>query len=270
MLISTPFEDFTLNGRSVHVKREDLCTSEEGPRFSKVRGVLDRLKSIPQYTNIGVLDTFHSKAGWGVAWMCQQLGRTCHVFYPVYKSEGSIENHALRYPQMMAEKFGAVLHPLTAGRSCILYHRAKKELQTWGDSYMMPNALKLEESISSTAKELIDTTPKNYLNGTWIVSISSGTIAAGVLQGLQYLQASVQVILHMGYSRSEAEVLRYISPYIGRSEVKIIDEGYNYKDYATFQAPFPCNPYYDLKAWKWLSSSIHTLQNPVTFWNIGA
>jgi hypothetical protein len=33
--------------------------------------------------------------------------------------------------------------------------------------------------------------------------------------------------------------------------------------------PFPCNPYYDLKAWEWLMKNKGQLEEPILFWNIG-
>lgn len=51
------------------VKREDLSCPPPGPSFSKVRGLTSWLKGLRAQlippTCVGVLDTRHSKAGWG-------------------------------------------------------------------------------------------------------------------------------------------------------------------------------------------------------------
>jgi hypothetical protein len=52
--------------------------------------------------------------------------------------------------------------------------------------------------------------------------------------------------------------------------VKFVDEGYAYGDRVSGTVPFPCNPYYDAKAWRWLERSASSLAGPVVFWNIGA
>ncbi|MDT9702079.1 hypothetical protein, partial [Streptomyces sp. P17] len=104
-----------------------------------------------------------------------------------------------------------VLHALPAGRSAILYHQAKKSLNSYDDGhgvYMMPNALKLPEMITETAAEVratlasIDLPPRMPV----IIAASSGTISAGVIKGFwefgEYDRFDRQFIIHQGYDRS--------------------------------------------------------------------
>lgn len=161
---------------------------------------------------------------------------------------------------------GAILEPpLKPGRSAILYHRAKKLLseKTDGRSYMLPNGLQLEESIEATKQELIAHTHPRLWSGTWVVSASTGTLAAGVAQGLREIAPDAKLIVHLGFSRSIERLQKKVGP------CEVIDEGYSYKDKVDVPCPFPSNPYYDLKAWKWLTENVHTLAQPVVFWNIG-
>jgi hypothetical protein len=270
-IFQTPFRPYEVCGRVIQVKREDMCVG--GPRFSKMRGVAEHIIRRPE-DRFGVLDTFHSKAGWGTAFLCSHLGRKAVVFYPIYK-----DDCGLRIQQREARKCGAELVGLTAGRSAVLYHSAKKILaEKYPGAYMLPNALKLQESVDETANELCLTTPQEFLHGAnWIVSISSGTIAAGVIKGLELLGAKVTVWLHMGYSRPAGSVRKYIYEKAGPNgiPIRIVDEHYEYKDRAKCDVPFPCNPYYDLKAWRWLRHQIETgrrdfEQAQIIFWNIGA
>jgi hypothetical protein len=260
----TPVEDYhDLYG--FWVKREDLACFPPGPPFSKTRGVFSHVASRPERI-IGVLDTFHSQAGHAVARACQILGKSCVNFYPVYKSD----NWALRAPQIAAQDLGARLVGLPAGRSCILYHAAKKQIAQLG-GYMMPNALKLPESVTETAKECASLPPNLR---RVIIPASSGTIAAGVVKGVG---SGVEYLIHLGYDRSPEQVSRYIREASGVSDAKltIVSEGYVYKDIARpgTTPPWPCNPYYDLKAFRWyLNSKYPTDEVPpesVLFWNIG-
>ncbi len=265
LIDNTPIERYEIKNKTIFVKREDLCIAEA--KFSKLRGVYSHLeKRLEKY--IGVLDSYHSKAGWGVSYLCSRLNKQCVVFYPEYKNEPGY-----RESQKNALRFGAVLEPLLAGRSCILYYRAKKLLkEKYLDSYMIPNALKLQESIDETRKEVGNTPIRFFENFTWIVSISSGTIAIGVIKGLIENKAKVKVILHMGYSRSELAVMKYLSKHIkdiGSLDIKLVDEKYGYKDKVEEICPFPCNKYYDLKAWKWLINNDELLGKNILFWNIG-
>lgn len=262
----TPLELYSLGGREVWVKREDLCVDEAN--FSKLRGVYSHLLTRREKW-IGVLDSYHSKAGWGCSHIGGAMGKRVVVFYPQYKSE-----LYLREPQMNAKRLGATLKGIPAGRSCILYHTAKKLLaHNFSDSYMMPNALKLVESVDETASEVSSIPDEFMRDTTWVVSVSSGTIGAGVLLGLVRRMAEVNLIIHMGYSRPETAIKKYLLSKVGefgKIKLTFVDEGYGYKDAVDSPCPFPCNKYYDLKAWKWLGKNAPRIDGKILFWNIGA
>ena len=274
---NTPLETYELNGVPILVKREDLCAPLPGPSFSKIRGVVAHIKNRPE-TTIGCLDTYHSKAGWAVAYVCQQLGKQAVDYWPRFKRDGAAD--APRVQQQHARQLGADLVDIPAGRSAILYHTAKKHLrENYPDSYLMPNALKLPESITENAAEAVRTAPLLPDSGTLVISISSGTVAAGVLKGFEEagLLRNYNVILHMGYSRSQDATREYIEKAAGLTlgdRITFIDEGYGYADAARgVEAPFPCNEFYDLKAWKWLSDPLNLAAvhpRPIVFWNIGS
>lgn len=268
--LNTPVEDH-LAAYGLWVKREDLACPPPGPPFSKTRGVYARVASRPERV-IGVLDTYHSQAGHAVARACQVLGKKCINFYPEFKHEPGP-----RDPQLRAAALGAELVPLKAGRSAILWHAARKATEAAG-GYMMPNALKLEESVTETAKEV----PA----GRWdlvVVPASSATIAAGVVRG--FLTRGVAliptVVIHLGYSRSHDEVRRYVRASADPAglladdrwwnSLRIVDEGYGYKDKARPgpTPPWPCNPYYDLKAFRWWTREKTDKNGEVLFWNVG-
>lgn len=258
---NTPVQDYQRQ-YGLWVKREDLSCPPPGPPFSKARGVWKRVSSRPEKI-IGVLDTRHSQAGHAVARACQLLGKQCITYYPEFKHEPG-----WRPPQERARELGSELVGLPAGRSAILYHQARKLTEGWG-GYMMPNALKLEESVAETAKEVPDLGCDVVL-----VPASSATIAAGVVKGFRDLGQHPKIVLHLGYSRSHEEVRRYIASMTGfDAKIDIIDEGYAYKDVAKpgETPPWPCNEYYDLKCFRWWMETGKTLyqSQTVLFWNIG-
>jgi hypothetical protein len=51
---------------------------------------------------------------------------------------------------------------------------------------------------------------------------------------------------------------------------KLVVSDCKYSDPFTDPCPFPCNPWYDRKAWHWLRYNVGSLVPPVLFWNIGA
>lgn len=274
----TPVEHYPELG--LWVKREDLCCPA-GPHFSKTRGVYAHVAARPERV-IGVLDTYHSQGGWAVAQACRLLGKECHLWYPVRKAELG-PDFRVKPQQQAAEDLGAVLHSLPAGRSAVLYHQAKRHLgsppQSHCDTYMMPNALKLPEMITETIAEVTRTrmTDGGFVpHGiTVIVSASSGTIAAGVLQGLVENQWSGRFIVHQGYDRPEGAIRKYMSQMSGGAEqyqpATLVNEGYSYGDTARPGPlpPFPCNEFYDLKAFRWWMREGREKHTEALLWNIG-
>lgn len=277
---NTPVEDH-LARYGLLVKREDLSCPPPGPPFSKTRGVYAHIAKRPEQV-IGVLDTYHSQGGHAVAQACAILGKTCINFYPVRKAD---QLAALQPQQQEAWALGAKLVSLQAGRSAILYHQARKQLATFNtDGYMMPNALKLPEMVSETADEVRRTLDALEARG-WagrlsndlpvIISISSGTIAAGVIAGLRRLGHRNPIILHMGYARSHVAVLEYMQTKAGFNftgwPMRIVDEGYSYGDVAKSGPDplWPCNKFYDLKAFRWWLREGRETYGEALLWNIG-
>lgn len=281
---NTPVEQHDLHGRRVWVKREDLCAPYPGPAFSKTRGVWAHIAAREEPV-IGVLDTLHSKAGWCVSYLGALQHKKVVNYWPRFKADPPLG--LVRPQQIEAHNQGATMVAVKAGRSAILYHTAKKHLrEAYGaDGYLMPNALKLPESITENAAEAERTAEHLPRDAVLVISISSGTVASGVLKGLASagLLGNYRVVLHMGYSRPEEAARAYIETMSGLKLnpelVQIVDESYGYADTAPkgSSAPFPCNPHYDLKAWNWLSKvMIYATDKapfegrPVVFWNIGA
>jgi hypothetical protein len=319
---NTPLEDH-LATLGLLVKREDLSCPPPGPPFSKTRGVLAHVRA--RYDEgvrlFGVLDTAHSQAGHAVAaavrWVnenaeAEDRGKPIHEvrsratvtnFFPVRKGElspfrewrledcivippfGNGQTALVRPPQLRSIENGATLYPLLAGRSAILYHQARKITEAAG-GYLMPNALRLGESVEETAEEVVRTirSPTDVkaamraVNMPWIVSVSSGTIAAGVIRGLERCCETVPpIILHLGYDRSETTLLDYVTEKSGvrlsyGKDILFINEGYAYADVARGPAldlPFPANPHYDRKLVAWWIREGRERYGQAVFWLIG-
>lgn len=248
------------------VKHEEECCPAPGPPFSKIRGVAAHIEKRPERL-IGVLDTYHSQAGHAVAYVCGALGKRCVNFYPVYKHEPGY-----REPQRRAAELGAQLVGLPAGRSAILYHQARKRMAELG-GYMMPNALKLPESVTETALEVERSRDELPIDLPWLISVSSGTLAAGVIRGVHYEFRDPPFLIHMGYDRSEDALRQYIINASGVRDAKLflINEGYHYRDAAEVPPgiDLKADRYYDAKALKWWIEKGRSEWGEAIFWLIG-
>lgn len=288
LVTNTPFEDHRA-AHSLLVKREDLSAPAPWPPFAKTRGVLSWMqKRVAEGQRLfGVLDTYHSQGGLAVSAAGAHLGVDVVNYFPVYAAEQDHTNHnfwpkELRWQQAAAQRLGAELVGLKAGRSAVIYHQAKRDCEVGRGGLMYPNALKLDESVEETAREvallLAALTDAQYIAAKsmpWIVPASSGTLAAGVLKGLadHFHEDHPPLILHMGYSRSHGAVLSYVQHKAGvvTDRITVVDEDYSYKDTARpgETPPWPCNQYYDLKAYRWWMREGRKQFGEAVFWNIG-
>lgn len=270
ILNDTPVEIYGVQGIPVCVKREDLCCPD-GPPFSKMRGIYQRLEKLKQQgiETIGYVETSISMAGWGLAWLGDKLGLKVIIYDPQYVTDQSVlENH-----RKMWKKYNAEIIPIKAGMACVNYNICKKKLkQDFGnDAILLPLGLPFSETVDATAKEF----SKHQEYKSVVVNVGSGTICSGLVKGC--VNKSVAIYGIMGRTgnveKKKSGILKKsdrIGLYFNDLKFNLIDPGYEYTQAEIFPVPFPCNPYYDRKAWKWLNDYIDELEQPILFWNIGA
>ena len=271
---NTPIERYKIGKHEVWVKREDLCVSAEGPTFSKVRGLESYLKKIKKegFSTVGYTETSISMAGWGVSWLASKIGLGSVIFDPQYKkTPGILELHRKQWI-----KYNPEIIPIKAGRAKVNYYISRKILKNkYGDkAILLPLGIPLKETVEETVKEVKITREKNQLDfETVVINVGSGTICAGVTRG--FPDKTIYGI--MGRKGDVKRKIKFISQkgnfytkgLLGIN-IKVIDMGWEYTERSKIKSPFPCHPYYDLKAWEWLIENISKLKKPVLFWNIGS
>lgn len=258
----------------IDVKREDLCVVQEPgdlelPRLAKLRGADRLLRSLKEkgIENIGVFDTRVSKAGWGVAALCNKLGLNCYCYFPLLKG------NLIEKQQGMANAWGAKLKKLKGGRTAILYYRAKKDIEKLPNSYMLPLGLVCVETVQAVA-EVAKELPKY---GTIVVCTGTGTILAGIVAGLHEGNLPKRVIgVSCGMSvKKQLKRILGLLEQVGYTkipesfEIKLEMSDRDYYEPDNIETPFPSHPYYDKKAWRWLLAHEQSLEKPILFWNIG-
>jgi hypothetical protein len=279
---------YEVKGHTVYVKREDLCCSNHpyAPPFSKVRGLAEEMFKLASkgFKTVGYVETSVSMAGWGVAWLARQYELRPVIFDPQYvitPERLKMEPHLrlLMKHREMWRQFGAEVVSIKAGRAKVNYYIARKDyLKKFEKMTFLPLGLPLSDTRKETARIAKKESEKRSY-GTVVVNVGSGTICSGVVRG--FLDSGAQMIGVMGRTgsvdRKKVEILRRAGVFekkkggfFGFSGFRLIDPGYQYTQPAEGSAPFPCHPFYDLKAWKWLEENIEDLEPPVLFWNIGA
>lgn len=290
----TPVERYSgISCPEVWVKREDLSCPPPGPPFSKMRGIKPYLEKLKRsgITRVGYVETSVSMAGWGVAWIGNQIGMDVIIFDPQQKNVPS----TLKIHREKWKEFGATIIPVPPGRSKINWYRARNFLDKnypKNETVLLPLGLPLEETLIATAQEFLST--ENISSFSSIVcAIGSGTIFSGIIRGVKAVRSLVDnafspllvgVLTRNGISLDKKmEVIRGKSRYHPMVDdpisMVIIQSNYSYSKPASLcerkQLPsFPCNPYYDLKAWEYIvdrwPDHQYWCDKKILFWNIGA
>ena len=276
----TPIIDYD----KVWVKREDLCFSPPAPPFSKCRGILSHFKTLKEQgiETVGYVDTTISMAGWGVSWACREVGMKAVIFGPTYKKKPSTYETLVQHWRRW-EEMGAEIIPIQATRTGVNWYIGRRILkEKYGEkALLLPLGLPFAETIEETEKEFVKTirslpTPPK----TIVLCIGSGTICSGIWRGMNQLEMRDTKLYGITCHNAilAEEKIKRIEEKSGvktnglfKSPIsfQVILSVYNYTSRPKENAPFPCNPYYDLKAWEWLMQNRSQLEEPILFWNIG-
>jgi 1-aminocyclopropane-1-carboxylate deaminase/D-cysteine desulfhydrase-like pyridoxal-dependent ACC family enzyme len=269
---NTPIEKYSVNGKTVFVKREDLAAQYPLPPLAKMRGVIKRLQKVKAegFKVIGVFDTKVSVAGYGTGILAKEMGMQCITYFG-----GTKEMIANPTPNILAAKRTGDIFPVTPGRTPICYSYAKKHAEAY-DFYMMPQGLACHETSDEVSK-VAASTPEGLCKGSLIIIAGTATILSGVLKGLPIMpKRVVSISACISPSKQRRNVIKLmceelaINPRIDRiRQVEFLEPIMDYYDECSFAVPFDCNRHYDAKAWQWLCENIDSLPEPILFWNIG-
>ena len=265
----TPLEEYTISGKTIHVKREDLSTNGDMPRLAKLRGVLKHLLAIKEQgiKKIGVYDTRVSRAGQGTSIICKELGLECFVYYPKTK-------HDLGEQHTIAEQNGATLVPIKGNYMQVCFNMAKNHTRDNG-IYMMPWGLSLIETTNEVAL-IAKQVPEELYSGSMVIAVGSATILSGVLAGAWRIPETHAISAGRANEKQKENINIKLFGLVDAGKIGEINERVHFyphiMDYYTpceMEIPFPCSPYYDAKAWLWMTQHINELKEPILFWNIG-
>ena len=279
----TPIEPYKINGKTIYVKREDLCADYPMPPLSKMRGVFEHLKT--KKGLLGCIDTRVSKSGQGIAAICKELGLFCNYYFPQCKDEDILKE---KEHIKIAKELGANIFPMKASRLSIVFSRSKRHVESNGGK-MLPVGLPFYETVLETAK-IIKETDINYLNGTIVLATGTGTILSGIVSGLMLKNIEPKKIVGisagMSIKKQKKMVITQTNRIINserndlmdklqsREKILRIVELYHshrsYYEHSPVKMPFPFHNVYEGKALEWLENNIQNLEEPILFWNIGS
>jgi hypothetical protein len=261
----TPVERYEVDGRAVHVKRDDLYAKPPAPPLAKLRGMRVLLRRL--YDDgvrlTGCWDTRVSKLGQGLAACCAELpGMRCVVSYPLKKGEPEPEAVSA------AAGLGAEVYPVPGGRITVCFAQARRYVQGRG-GFMLPFGMECAEAVEGVRREASAVPAELLRGGTLVVCCGSGVTLAGLLAGLRVMPRRV---VGVSSGRSTANIRgclgRHVRSLPEGLELREPDVAYSVA--LSFPCPFPAHPHYDLKAWRFLVEHLREFPDPILFWNIGA
>ncbi len=278
--VNSPTKTYLVRGVPIWVKREDLAAMPPAPPFAKIRGLFIKMLDLQNsgVSTVGYMETSVSMAAWGISYFADLLGMKAVIFYPRYKD--GFRDEQERQLQKWS-KFHAEVIPIESpNRLSINYHRAKKMLLSkYPDAYMLEHGIPLTETIGEVAEQ-VKILPKEALGGTIVTCVGSGIMLSGVIKGLaqHFPGISHRIYGILVAPKSIEGKSRFITQHSGvmvsgllnKNKLKLLDYGYQYTQKEQCECPFPCNPYYDRKAYKWMVDNLENLKQPILFWNIGA
>jgi len=268
----TPVEQYLVAGTTIYVKRDDMFMKEfqpECPALAKLRGASMLLRRLQKYAGVkkvGVFDTRVSHAGQGIAFISRQLGLECEVGFPLLVRKDISESHKI------AERLGAKLYPLKAGRTAVCYSQFKKHVEENGH-LMLPLGLVCRDTVSAICQEAMYTCKQMKEQGvaikTIVVCTGTGTIATGIHLGASANVIGVSCGMSVDKQVQRMKLLAFPESLVF-DFLKLIPPEYDYYTALnTSSCPFPTSPYYDMKAWEWMVKHLDLIEQPVMFWNIG-
>lgn len=250
------------------VKRDDQCCDD--PPLAKIRGLFKFVERRPSFKAFGILDGRHSRNGWALARVCKHFGKQAVVYWPKRINE---TDEAQGETRDKAAKLGATCVGIQAGRSAVVFAAARSDLaQRERNSLIIPNAVKIEESVDAHIEEIAaqQSELKELGPASLVMSCGSGTMSAGILSGLFRIGLMPEVYLVTGYEQDENRLRRYLGQFSNfpQEKITILDQGLKYGSAENDVTGFCC-PYYEAKAWNWMQFNRRKLAEPILFWNSG-
>jgi len=265
MKAMTPVETYHIQGRRIYVKRDDVFGSHPLPPLGKIRGLDGIIKNLYRkgIRTIGYWDTAISQIGQAIAVTAMKYpGLEVILSYPANESSSLPESLKI------AVAYNAKLYPipeLSIQQSLDTIHTYVKKK----NGVVLSLGLDCIESIESISLESTTIRQEWIDSGTLITSCGSGMTFAGIIKGLSF---QPKMAIGMSVAKTKNEIVTKLKQHLNLlpDGLTIVESRIPYSCPIDFECPFPCNPYYDLKAWKYLNENISCFPDPVLFWNIGA
>lgn len=260
----TPIEEYKIKNKTVYVKRDDLMGDGDVlPPWGKLDALKNVIKSINPERPIIHLSVYGSWSGWALSRLSKEMNYKFIMAFPDSK----------KYPKYMLEKVDNYL-PLRPNMMSILYNKVGS-IAKEKNYIRLPYAFDHYAYIETQKQRLKEV--KNKIDfDHLVVSSGSGVTCLGLLLEHQPWQSLFNnddnKTFHTICVSNESSIRKKFSKYQIHSHknIEIEKSEFAFDDMMDwYQTPFPCNEFWDKKAWYWLENNISKFKGKVLFWNIG-
>ena len=249
---NTPIE--THNG--IDVKRDDLMNGNTDlPPWGKIGGVKELLLNCDKKIPVACLSTRGSYSGWCLSGLGKEYGYDIKVSYPNSKV----------YPQEDLDKiksYGAELNPIKPNMVQIVHNKHKSICKENGWQ-MFPYGFD-NEIYHDYFQKRIEDVGDDYDN--LIVVAGTGVTSIGLIKGFL---TDKNKWVHLIVTSTPKTIEKILQKHnVVNENIILHTTDYDfYDEMKDFDTPFPCNKYWDKKAWWWIQNN--RLKGKSLFWNLG-
>ena len=260
----TPIETYTIEGKKVHVKRDDLMgDGKEHPPWGKLTAVQNVLNHLNPQKPIIHLTVYGSWTGWALSEVTKELGYEFIMAYPDSK----------KFPKQQLER-APNLCPIKPNMMKIMYNKVG-QIAREKDYIRLPYAFDHHVYIETQRKRLQEV-KKELDFDHLVVSSGSGVTCLGfVLEHEPYptlFETRSERTFHTICVSGENTIKKKFADHQiqASGQIEIIKSEFEFDDMMEwYETPFPCNEFWDKKAWYWLEKNIQKFEGEILFWNLG-
>jgi hypothetical protein len=263
----TPLELYHIKGREVWVKRDDLMG--DGiilPPWGKIAAVYELVKKyVDKSKPLTHLSVDGSWTAWVLAAICEQMNIEFYAAHPDSKKISQ------EYLGLIKEMYpNANLYPIRPNMMQIMYNSLKKNAHEKGWQ-MLPYAFDHDFYKDYLAERI---QPYSHFDNL-VVSSGSGVTLSGLAKGyyreeLKEFFPQVKKKIWTTCVSSVSSINKTLKKSGIPIPLNIRKSEYLFEDRLDgYEAPFPCNQFWDIKQWKWLEENIDQIEGTILFWNIG-
>lgn len=263
----TPLELYHIKGREVWVKRDDLMGDGITlPPWGKIAAVFELVKKyVDRSKPLTHLSVDGSWTAWVLAAICEQLDIEFYASHPDSKKISQ------EYLGMIKEMYPKVhLNPIRPNMMQIMYNSLRGQARENGWQ-MLPYAFDHDFYKDYLAERI---QPFVHFDNL-VVSSGSGVTLSGLARGyyreeLKEFFPSVTRKIWTTCVSSESSIKKTLKKSGIPIPLNIRKSEYLFENRLDgYEAPFPCNQFWDIKQWKWLEENIDQIEGTILFWNIG-